>query len=189
MNKIYKVWGISFFVLIFFALMLGNLNITETFYWINGRMLTWRNIVSCGFLGFGAVFVVMFAVQIILMARLKKLSAGKFLLSAFLAFISVIAMLFSAMYTDRDRNIYSPDYYEYSNNGQTIVICEESFLLGGWGTVYLINDNRTADEVGSFGTDDGHRNGGKYEIEWYDNSAVIHYYDGNDMRALEITLK
>ena len=112
------------------------------------------------------------------------------MLSVSLLGYSLIAILFSAFYTGgcEDTYVYDTDYYAFSNNGRIIVICEEAFLLGGWGRVYQIDNDNIAIEIGRFGTDDGHKNGGDYKIEWYDDYALIHYYDGNNMRCLEISL-
>lgn len=71
---------------------------------------------------------------------------------------------------------YSPVFYEFSHNEHKIVICEESFLLGGWGTVYQVYEDNSAYPIGSFSTDDGYRNNGKYELEW-DKSGVAVTYD------------
>lgn len=192
MDKIYKLWLINFIapiILILTAAFLQNAGIHETYRYINGELFTWRRYVSLAFLGFSVIFAVMFVIETVLLVKLKKVSLGKIILSAALLLFSLPAMLFSAVGIGGIGNRYDTDYYEFSHEGRTIVICEEAYLLGGWGEIYRINEDRTADKIGSFGTDDGHKNGGDYEIEWFDNHALIHYYDGNDMRCLEIELK
>ena len=68
---------------------------------------------------------------------------------------------------------YSPMYYKYTDGNHTIVIEERSFLLYGGGIIYQVNDNNEAIILNSFTTDDGGRNKGKYDIEWYNDYAKI----------------
>lgn len=74
---------------------------------------------------------------------------------------------------------YSPQFYEFENNSHKIVICEKSWLLGGFGDVYQVYNDNTAWKIGSFTTDDGYRNNGDYKIKWSEGGADITYNDGN----------
>jgi len=73
---------------------------------------------------------------------------------------------------------YSPEFYEFSNGVRTIVICESSWLLGGWAEVYQIYEDGTAWCIGKLSTDDGYRNEGDYEVVWQeDGVTLIHKAD------------
>lgn len=89
---------------------------------------------------------------------------------------SVIIMLSNILvlgiWSDDD---YSPQCYIFTDGQHTIVIEEKSFLLYGGATVYQIKDNNEAVILNEFSTDDGGRNNGHYDINWYDNYAEITY--------------
>ena len=73
---------------------------------------------------------------------------------------------------------YSPEYYEYCQDDKRIVVCEYSWLLGGFGSVYQITPDDRMIEIGQFGTDDGYRNHGKYDIKWEEDGISLTYtYD------------
>ena len=59
-----------------------------------------------------------------------------------------------------------------------MVIKEESWLLGGWGTVYQVEESGKAVVLKGFTTDDGYRNEGNYDIRWSDDSADITFNNG-----------
>lgn len=194
MNKVSKLWLVNFFLpilIVFTACIIGNLEFKETYRYIGGeiKLITTRDSAAMIILASGCVFPLLFLVEIVLLVKNRAVSFGKILLSLILLIFSVLCVSFSAICIGGLINEYYPDYYEFSNNGKQIVICEESYLLGGWGTVYQIDSSGIAVQVGSFGTDDGYRNGGDYEIEWFQNYALIHYFDGNNMRCMKIILK
>ena len=75
---------------------------------------------------------------------------------------------------------YSPEYYEYCHDDKRIVVCEYSWLLGGWGTVYQVGPDDRMTQIGRFGTDDGYRNQGEYDIKWEEDGISLTYtYDPN----------
>lgn len=74
---------------------------------------------------------------------------------------------------------YDSKCFVFSDAQHTIVIEEESWLLGGWGNIYQVNDDGSAKRLSRFSTDDGYRNEGNYHIKWHDDSADITYGDGN----------
>ncbi|MBQ8780592.1 MAG: hypothetical protein IJZ72_02800 [Oscillospiraceae bacterium] len=194
MTKVNKLWLVNFFLpilIIFIACIIGNLEFEETYRYIGGEitLITTRDSATMIILASGCVFPLLFLIEIVLLVKNKAMSFGKVLLSLILLIFSVLCVSFSAICIGGLINEYYPDYYEFSNNGKQIVVCEESYLLSGWGTIYQIDSSGIAVQVGSFGTDDGYRNGGDYEIEWFSNYALIHYYDGNNMRCLKISLK
>ena len=125
---------------------------------------------------------------IVLIGRRKSkvLVGGKILLNILLLFVTIITsgLLFlsyedsSLLASDAE---YSPKYYDFSNENRKIVICETSYLLGGWGSVYQIYDDNTAWCIGKFYTDDGYRNNGKYQINWTDDGITVIYDDGSGL--------
>ena len=72
-----------------------------------------------------------------------------------------------------------PKRFEVSQGQHTVVIEEESWLLGGWGNIYQVVDDGSAKRLSRFSTDDGYRNEGNYHIKWHDDSADITYGNGN----------
>lgn len=70
---------------------------------------------------------------------------------------------------------YNPEYYEYSHDDKRIVVCEYSWLLGGFGSVYQVTPDDRMIEIGHFGTDDGYRNQGQYDIEWEEDGVRLTY--------------
>lgn len=74
---------------------------------------------------------------------------------------------------------YEPECFKFSDGQRKIVICEESFLLGGWANIYRI-DNNKAFLLDRFTTDDGGRNHGNYELDWADDSVEIYYDNCTD---------
>lgn len=74
---------------------------------------------------------------------------------------------------------YEPDYYEFSNQTHTVVIEESSWLVGGFGKVFQIKDNQDAVLILKFLTDDGFRNGGNYQLEWYDDHVDMTFNCGD----------
>lgn len=81
-----------------------------------------------------------------------------------------------------------PKCFEFSDAQHTVVIEEESWLLGGWGNIYQVNDDGSAQRLSRFSTDDGFRNEGNYDINWHDDSADITYGNGNGGRET-VTVK
>lgn len=73
---------------------------------------------------------------------------------------------------------YDPKCFEFSDAQHTVVIEEESWLLGGWGTVYQVEESGKAVVLKDFTTDDGYRNEGNYDIRWSDDSAEITFNNG-----------
>ncbi len=101
----------------------------------------------------------------------------------------VLTAIGAALYAvNSDWNDRDPKCFEFTDGKHTIVIEEESWLLGGWGTIYQVNDDDTALKLKGFSTDDGYRNQGNYDIKWHDDSADITYDNGNSGRET-VTVK
>lgn len=73
------------------------------------------------------------------------------------------------------REDYLPSCYEFTDGKHMIVIEEKSYLLYGGGAIYQILADGEAILLQEFSTDDGGRNNGDYEIDWYEDFAKITY--------------
>lgn len=83
-----------------------------------------------------------------------------------------------------DGRDYSPQYYEFEDEGRRIVIRENCWELWASGaTVFQINDDNRMLEIGSFSTEE-YLNQGNYDLTWQDDGIVIGYQsdDGGTMR-------
>lgn len=129
---------------------------------------------------FTLVILLLLAQNVICIAmkiRTGERIAKKVLISCLTAAACAVIILLgdimvNGLYTKDD---YNPEYYEFTDGNHTIVIEEKSFLLYGGGTVYQIKSNEEAVVIGKIGTDDGGRNNGAYEIEWFDDRVEITY--------------
>ena len=93
----------------------------------------------------------------------------------------VLAAFGVVLYTVVISGLYDYDSkcFEFSDAQHTVVIEEESWLLGGWWNIYQVNDDGSAEYLRGFSTDDGYRNNGNYDIRWYDDRADITFNNGN----------
>lgn len=101
-----------------------------------------------------------------------------------------IACLFMIVFADAAavgavrREDLSPECYTFTDGQHTMVIEEASLLFSGTGTIYQVKDDNTAVVIGTFGTDDGLRNQGVYQIIWFEDGAKITYlFDHNVTRT------
>lgn len=113
----------------------------------------------------------------------KETVAVRLLISWLVGFVCLLMIVFSqemifGLFGSPDG--YDPECYTFTNGQHTLVIKEESFLLGGWGTIYQVRNDNTAVVIGRFSTDDGLRNKGVYRIEWFENGAQITYLFAHD---------
>ena len=93
--------------------------------------------------------------------------------------ISVLILLFGCItFNGEWLGGTDPKCFEYTDGQHTMVIKEESWLLGGWGTVYQVEESGKAVVLKGFTTDDGYRNEGNYDIRWSDDSADITFNNG-----------
>ncbi|MCQ2475472.1 MAG: hypothetical protein MJ173_06155 [Clostridia bacterium] len=112
---------------------------------------------------------------VLLCKNLKKVPA--FLMSAVIAAAAVgySAMLF--VFSE------SADYHEFitPDEKHEIVVCEKSFLLGGWGEIYEKTSPLTLKLLGEYTTDDGFMpfSSGNYRFEWRDNGFELFYDFGS----------
>ncbi|MBQ8434521.1 MAG: hypothetical protein IJX24_00700 [Oscillospiraceae bacterium] len=129
---------------------------------------------------FALVILLLLAQNVICIAmkiRTGEKIAKKVLISCLTAAACTVIILLgdimvNGLYTKDD---YNPEYYEFTDGNHTIVIEEKSFLLYGGGTVYQIKSNEEAVVIGKIRTDDGGRNNGDYEIEWFGDRVEITY--------------
>ncbi len=85
---------------------------------------------------------------------------------------------------------HSPKCFEFSDGSHTLVIEEKSYLLWGGGTVYQLGSDNKAEIIGNFNTDDGFRNNGAYDIEWFpDHAEIMYKYGSGDevQKKLKVT--
>jgi amino acid transporter len=101
---------------------------------------------------------------------------GRVFKSCVMLILYFVLLLYSNAVVGIDsESAYDRSYYEFSNGLHTIIIEEKSFLLYGGGTIYQINEDNSAIVLGALSTDDGGRNYGKYQIEWFESYAEITY--------------
>lgn len=87
---------------------------------------------------------------------------------------------------------YDPAWYRFSDGKHTLVIEEISFLQLGAGKVYQVYSDNRAVVLDSFYTDDGGRNEGSYDIEWYGDHAEITYKtfgDNESRRTIKVVFE
>lgn len=195
---------VSFTPLIFFAAAVGSLlfpmmgnNIPKekTYFYNNGDIVgySWQqpfmiilNILMATVLVWILALTVICAVCII---KSKEKLGITILLSWVTGVVCLVCMLLCGLSIGSGQDDdYYPDCYEFTDGHHTIVIEEKSWLLNGHATIYQIHDNSTATVIGGFSTDDGGRNCGNYEIEWYDDRAEITYrtFVSDTSKATEI---
>lgn len=109
--------------------------------------------------------------------KLKEKIALRLLSVWLIEIICSIIILYSNVIVSGlwSKNDFDPLCYEFTDGRHKIVIEETSFLLSGGGTIYQIKNGNEAVIIGGISTDDGARNNGNYDIEWYDDFAEITY--------------
>lgn len=178
------VFDIILFVLSF--LKFESDHTRHNFTYENGLITfsSWKTVISDIISVYMVVTIVIFIFLCVIAFKCRK-NGEAALGKLFLNFIMIILTLFVCFVTCDNFNDspfgseYNPVFYEFTDNKHKIVICEETFLLGGWGTVYQVYEDNTAYPIGSFSTDDGYRNNGNYELEWSDNGINVIYNYGN----------
>lgn len=188
-------------LLLIVSFLLAKLPENKTYYYEHGSIVThsWHDIFNGLTALFIKVILIVSAVLIIVYIRKKLKYKEKiaFEIVSVLAssVICLIITVFSnilviGIWSDND---YYPVCYEFTDGVHTIVIEERSFLLSGGGTIYEIQDNNEAYILGSFTTDDGGRNNGHYDINWYNSCAEISYDTFNNakdsMDTITVTFK
>lgn len=161
-------------------------NIPEkvNYVYTNGKVIkySWHDVYDIISEVIGFILLALFAVATMQCVKLKLKTKEKLLkifvfnFSAWLVSTLIIAsgnIVVTGVWNEED---YHPQYYEFTNNGKTIVIEEKSFLLKGNGTIYQIENNNAASIIGEFSTDDGGRNYGNYDIQWNDSYVEITYH-------------
>lgn len=168
------------------GILLSNVPANEFYTYENGVIVvhSWQNwfwfsteillfLVLCGV----AVVTVLCIVSKI---KWKEAVAVRLLISWVVGVVCLFMIVFSqemifGLFGSPDG--YDPECYTFTNGQHTLVIEEESFLLGGRGTIYQVKNDNTAVVVGRFYTDDGLRNKGVYQIKWFEDSAEITYQE------------
>jgi len=167
------------------AFLVKDVAVTEfyTYSYKEGKITvhSWHDYFNAALYIIFALVILLLLVQNVICIAMKirtgERIAKKVLISCLTAAACTVIILLgdimvNGLYTKDD---YNPEYYEFTDGNHTIVIEEKSFLLYGGGTVYQIKSNEEAVVIGKIGTDDGGRNNGDYEIEWFDDRVEITY--------------
>lgn len=151
-------------------------------YRYSGGVITkssWLDAFEIGSYVYMAVVILLLTAAIILIPRIKNIEKShrtrNIIISIVLIPVSVVIILFSKTIVTGVEEDYGAEYYEFENSDRQVVICEESWGLSGWGTVYQVEADGTAYIIGEFVTDDGYRNYGEYDWEWSDTGVNIRY--------------
>ncbi len=107
------------------------------------------------------------------------------LLAVVLIGAAVIVRNYQGKLTDE----YSPKFYRYDSpiNSRSIVICERSLGSSGYGDIFQISGEK-AEKIGSFKTDGGYRNEGKYKLTWTASNVTV-TYDTDSKKQDSVTAK
>lgn len=122
-----------------------------------------------------AVLLFVSGIIVLLCKNLKKIPAA--VISAIIgaAAVGYSVMLFAFGESAVYHEFISPD------EKHEIVVCEKSFLLGGWGEIYEKTSPITLKLLGEYTTDDGFMpfSSGNYRFEWRDNGFELFYDFGS----------
>ncbi len=185
MKKIFKalIWVVLALDIIAVAVgvILQSPKVEYSYKFIDGEIVkkSWLDTFAIGSYVYMAVAIVILIAALILIPRIRNIENShrtrNIIVSIVLIPVSVVIILFSRTIVTGVHYNYEPEYYEFSQDEHRIVVCEESWQSGGWGTVYQVNADNTAYVIGEFITDDGYRNYGEYEIEWLDEGVNVRY--------------
>ena len=185
-NGVKRVWLLAVAFNIFLVVCVGiidwlpeNTKVT----YVNKELIfeSWKFIVYDAWGWLFVIPIVMFIIMVAVSLRgikQNKLRGGiKIVLSVFICLVSLLVVVFTyialvgwGQWEDNDSKCY-----EFSNAERKIVICESSYLLAGWGDIYLIEEDNSAHWLAHFSTDDGGRNEGEYELEWKKDGVEVTY--------------
>ncbi|MBQ9869179.1 MAG: hypothetical protein IJM32_05925 [Ruminococcus sp.] len=85
--------------------------------------------------------------------------------------IIIVALNYHGDLSDHDAAFYR---YDSPDKSTSIVICERDHAGIGYGDIYQIK-NQKAKKLGTFKTDSGLRNDGKYKLEWSKEQIKVTY--------------
>lgn len=171
---------------ILFAVSFGLSRLPKypSYYWRDQEIVvrSWHDIVDqlAAVLVIAAMLYTLIATVLRIAERIKSgerilgrilLLWGSCIVSCFLILLSDVNIV--GLFRRAD---YDPAWFSFTDGQHVIVIEEESWLLFGGGTVYQIYEDDTAKVIGSISTDDGARNLGHYQIDWFERSAEITYH-------------
>ena len=136
--------------------------------------------------GISVVWSVCAVVITIIKGITRKADIGVVPWTALLIFIDIImaagfltgAYLHTTACNDSFFDNYCPEFYTFEHDDKRIVMAEGAYFFDGCTAVYQVFDDNTAWEIGSFHTDDGAVNGGKYDLEWSESGISITYDTG-----------
>lgn len=82
-------------------------------------------------------------------------------------------------------------YFTSPDGALNVIVKEESWLFGGWGSFYEPVSPCLMRKVGDYGADDGFRpfTAGAYELEWGESALIVRYgFESGDEHWVEIQL-
>ncbi len=185
-------------VLIVSAFILEDIEVVQRYYYKNNEIIikSWHNLFAEICLWSTIILVIMNFIMLICLVIWKIKGVGKMALKFFITCVLLVATILIIPFAELmvcgfDIEWYEPEYYSFTDERHTIVICETSFGLSGWGDVFEVQQDGRAYLIGNFWTDDGLRNYGDYQIEWRQDGATI-YYDNctgsqNSASELEVS--
>lgn len=149
---------------------------------------------------FDVLFFIMFTMSVLLVlasipldsaAPIKSISkARNIIVSVILAFATaVIGMALIISNYQGDLSDHDPKYYRYDSPDKkhSIVIRERSYMFSGYGDIYQVK-NQKAEKIGSFTTENGLRNEGKYKFEWSKEQVKVTYLYSNEQHRTETVI-
>lgn len=185
MKRIFKpiIWIVIAMniIAVVIGVVLQSPQVEYSYEFINGEILksSWLDVFEIGSYVYMAIIIIMLIVAIINIIIVKKSTEIKLVRNIVVPIVlipvSVVIILFSKTIVAGVDYDYGAEYFEFSDDEHKVVICEESYLLGGWGTVYQVEEDGTAYMIGEFVTDNGYRNYGEYDLEWLEEGVNIRY--------------
>ena len=169
-----KKLGIALIVFILFKILVFKLNEKFDLYIMIFGVNQWIINLVVDFL------IIITINKLILNHNTKKIL--KYIIN-FLTVVFILLLLFKNLMLNSSKRYF---YFESPNKSHTLVIEEDSFLLGGWSNFYerkgLIFIKSLHQEIT---TDDGYKpfSCNDYELKWLDNNSVEIIYGFGSMNA------
>lgn len=133
-----------------------------------------------------AAFLLYLCIIISVILEKKYSLSGKILRTLLrIADLFIFAVLLAFFVpSDSFEEHYYPEYYVCRTEDKQIrlLFAEGAFMFDGRTKVYRLDDDSSAYYIGSFTTDDGITNGGKYDIKREGNSISFEYDFGNGIK-------
>ncbi len=185
-------FGVSLLLLVA-GILLSHVPAYESYTYENGTIIvhSWQNWFACaaGLLLYLVPCGVAVVTVLCVFSKIKW--KEKIAVNLMICWLVGFASLFMIVFGDAAavgavrREDLDPQCYTFTDGQHTIVIEETSFLFSGTGTIYQVKGDNTAVVIGTFGTDDGLRNQGVYQIIWSEDGAEITYLFNHNVTRTE----